>query len=140
MSDELRTLLQLEKIRSTKSQKALMDLQVEENRLRGQIETLKEHRRQSHTTDTALMPMRAIGALVQWQAWIDRTQGELNIDLAKVMARKAPVLRKVRIDSGRRDVVASLADRSDMEAREEARSQQLQTVLDQAAVRAALTK
>lgn len=140
MSETMKTLLQLEQLRSLKSQKALAEIQAEEARLRRQIGTLQQHRRNSHEADPELMPMRAIGADILWQGWIDRTQADLNIDLARVLARKAPILQRARKNIGRRETVSELKDhmqRADQRAEEKAR---LDTTLQIAAVQAALAR
>ena len=140
MSDGMKTLLQLEQLRSLKSQKALAEIQAEEARLRRQIGTLQQHRRNSHDTDPELMPMRAIGADILWQGWIDRTQADLNIDLARVLARKAPIVQRARKNIGRRETVSELKDHmqiADLRAEEKAR---LDTTLQIAAVQAALAR
>lgn len=138
MSDRMKTLLQLEQLRSLKSQKALAEITAEEAKLRRQINTLQQHRQMSHDTDPELMPMRAIGADILWQGWIDRTQAELNFDLARVLARKAPIAKQARKNIGRRDVVSELKDRmEDADARAEA-SARMESMLQIASVQAAL--
>lgn len=138
MADRMKTLLELEQLRSLKSQKALADITAEENRLRRQIGTLQQHRRMSHEADPDLMPMRAIGADILWQGWIDRTQADLNIDLARVLARKAPVAQRARKNIGRRDVVSEMKDRLQAEERRAEDAGRLDTMLQIASVRAAL--
>lgn len=140
MSDRMKTLLQLEQLRSLKSQKALAGIQAEETRLRGQIGTLQQHRRMSHDTDPGLMPMRGIGADILWQGWIDRTQADLNMDLARVMARKAPIVRRARKDIGRREVVAELTEQMQAEKLRAQESGRMERTLQVAAAQAALTR
>lgn len=130
--------MQLEELRSLKSQKALAKIQAEEARLRRQIGTLQEHRRMSHDADPGLMPMRAIGADILWQGWIDRTQGDLNIDLARVMVRKAPIVKKARKDIGRRDVVSEMRDQAQIEETRAQDTRRMEAMLQIATVRAAL--
>ncbi len=138
MPDDFEILLQLEELRSLKSRKALAAIQAEELKLRRQIGTLQEHRRMSHDTDPELIPMRAIGADILWQGWIDRTQADLNMDLARVMARKVPVAKKARKDIGRRDVVSELKDQHQDAERRADEARRMEAVLQIAAVQAAL--
>lgn len=140
MASDLEILLQLEELRSLKSRKALAKIQAEESTLRRQIGTLQEHRRLSHDPDPELIPMRAIGADILWQGWIDRTQAELNMDLARVMARKVPIAKKARKDIGRRDVVSELKDHSQIEERQAQEARRMDAALQIAAVKAALDR
>ena len=140
MSDRMKTLLQLEQLRSLKSQKALAEITAEESRLRTQIRTLQQHRRNSHDPDPGLMPMRAIGADILWQGWIDRTQSDLNMDLARVLARKAPIAKRARKDIGRRDVVSEMKDQMQVADQRAEEAGRLDSMLQVAAVQAALTR
>lgn len=138
MSEKMKTLLQLEQLRSLKSQKALAEITAEEARLRRQIGTLQEHRRMSHEADPGLMPMRAIGADILWQGWIDRTQSDLNMDLARVLARKAPIAKRAKKNIGRRDVVSEMKDEMQTRDQREAETKRMEAMLQIAAVQAAL--
>ncbi len=138
MSDKMKMLMELEQLRSLKSQKALAGISAEEGKLRRQIGTLQQHRRMSHDTDPGLMPMRAIGADILWQGWIDRTQSDLNMDLARVLVRKAPILKRARKDIGRREVVSDLKDRMQAEDQRIEAAGRLDAMLQIAAVQAAL--
>lgn len=140
MSDRMKTLLQLEQLRSLKSQKALSEVTAEESRLRRQIGTLQEHRRMSHEPDPGLMPMRAIGADILWQGWIDRTQADLNTDLARVLARKAPIAKRARKNIGRRDVVSEMKDQMHADDQRAQEAGRMDAMLQIAAVQAALVR
>lgn len=140
MANDLTKLSQLEELRSLKSQQELARLNAEEQTLRRQISTLNGHRSNSYSTETGLIPMRAIGADVLWQSWIDRTQMQLTLDLAKLLARKEPVKRRAARDVSRQDVVSSLARQEQMENRLERDSKNLDTMLTTAVVQAALSR
>ena len=133
MSKDLDRLLSIETLRTLKSQQALARIQAEETRLRRQIDTLRGHRKQSHSTDTDLMPMRAIGSDVLWQAWIDRTQADLTTDLARLLVRKEPVQRRAQRDIGRKNVVGELKVAEDMRVQAERQAAQLTHALETAA-------
>lgn len=113
MKNDLKQLKKIMEIKSMKSQRALAEVQAEEADLRGKISTLMEHRRRSHDTDPMLMPMRTIRADVLWQAWIDRTQNDLNIDLARVLARKERVQRSAAQDIGKHQVAIKLNENAE---------------------------
>lgn len=69
----------------------------------------------------AVMPMAAIGADMLWQAWVERTRRELNIELAQARARKLAAMGRLRTAFGRKSVIAQLQDRARSEARDQAR-------------------
>ena len=140
MRDELEMLLKLEKLRSLKSQQALAKIQAQEDQLRDQIQTLNEHRRDSREVSAELVPMRAIGADILWQSWIDRTQKELSSDLARVMARKLPVLQRARKNIGRREVVAEMKEQTAARQDREEEQKRLATALEVSAIQAALSR
>ncbi len=56
--------------------------------------------------------MQAIGADLAWQTWRDRSVQQLNLELARVMARKLESLDRVRAAFGRREAVRQLAQKS----------------------------
>ena len=134
---DLRKLAALEQLRSLKSQRDLAALRAEESALRTQIAKLQEHRRGANAAEPALVPMRRIGADVLWHTWINRTQAELNTELAKVLARKDPVARKARREIGRSETVAELRDAEAGALRRARQSAALQTLLDLGSVTAA---
>lgn len=140
MSDDLAKLSQLEQLRSLKSQMELAKLNEEEKVLRHQISTLNGHRANSHSTETGLIPMRAIGADVLWQSWIDRTQASLTIDLAKLLARKDPVIRRAARDVGRQDVVSTLAQQQQDDDQRARNAKNLENMLNTAVMKAALIR
>jgi len=132
MKDILGNLQQLEQLRSLKSKKRLAELQKEEQELRLQLRTLSEHRRISTSIDQSLFTMRAIGADVLWQSWIDRTQAELNTELAKLLVRKEPIARTAQRDSSRSEVVEAIAkDHRDQDVKEKSK-QSLLSMLETA--------
>ena len=56
--------------------------------------------------------MRAIGADLSWQTWVERSVQQLNMELAQVMARKLESLDRVRKAFGRNEAVRQLAQKS----------------------------
>ncbi len=108
MRISLADLKQLERLRSLKSTTALQKEQARANELRAEIEKIRQHRKNGHAADLGLMPMRAIRGDVLWQAWLDRTQSELNLELAKSLAQIEFLSQRARKDIGRREAAAEL--------------------------------
>ncbi|MDU9006584.1 hypothetical protein [Sedimentitalea todarodis] len=82
----------------------------EEARLRGALAQLKEQADSERKALSMDMPMQTIGADLLWQAWLVRSQRQLNIELSQVLAKKATVMEGVRHAFGRRNAVQSMSD------------------------------
>jgi len=80
----------------------------EEAALRQRLAQLDEHARAARETESTAGSMRAIGADILWQAWEERTRRALNMELARVMARKLAAMDRVRAAFGRNTAVANL--------------------------------
>jgi hypothetical protein len=105
----LEDLKQLEMLRSLKSTTALQKEQARANELRGEIEKIQAHRKNGHAADMGLMAMRTIRGDVLWQSWLDRTQSELNLELARSMAQIEFLSQRARKDIGRREAAAEIS-------------------------------
>ncbi len=140
MKANLKNLAKLEKLRSLKSQIALQKIISEEVTLRTQIETLKEHRRESYSLDVSLNTMRSIGSDVLWQAWIDRTQADVNMELARTLARKEPVMRQAKRDIGKKEVAQAVERAQELEEKSAIETRSLNQLLNQAVILSALGK
>ncbi len=81
----------------------------EEAALRQRLAQLDEHERVARETGSTVGSMRAIGADILWQAWEERTRRALNMELARVMARKLVAMDRVRAAFGRKSAVANLS-------------------------------
>ncbi|MCA0870518.1 hypothetical protein LCL97_06765 [Seohaeicola saemankumensis] len=81
----------------------------EEAALRLRLAQLDEHARAARETGSTVGSMRAIGADILWQAWEERTRRALNMELARVMARKLAAMDRVRTAFGRKTAVANLS-------------------------------
>lgn len=134
MSDQLARLMQLQRLKLIRAQQSLAVIKAEEDALRKDLKTLNAHRRQSHATDPSLLAMRSIGADILWQGWIDRTQADLTVDLAKVLVRKEPITRRVARETGRDEVVTELHARTRRSEEQKKTDARLARLVDLAAV------
>ncbi|MDK3071695.1 hypothetical protein QO034_01105 [Sedimentitalea sp. JM2-8] len=80
----------------------------EESRLRQQLARVKDQSRQGREDMKEDVSMRSVGADLLWQAWLTRTQRQLNIELSQVMARKLTAMGRVRRAFGRQNAVAAM--------------------------------
>lgn len=126
---DFKQLAELENLRSLASQKEFAKLQAKEAELRQQLTALHEYRTELHAPDPGLRPMRAIGADILWNKWLDQTQASLNMSLARVLAQKEGLLRKVRRDVGRAETVRSLQAQDEKGQQQEAKKKKLERLM-----------
>jgi hypothetical protein len=124
-------LSQIEELRSLASQRELSKLQRKEAELRGQLAALKAYRSELHAPDPGLRPMRAIGADILWNRWLDQTQTTLNMSLARVLAQKEGLLRKVRRAVGRAETVNALRAQTEADHAREIKKKRLEALMAQ---------
>lgn len=89
----------------------------EEARLRRDLAQLEAQSLQARQKLQDDVPMQTIGADVLWQAWLTRTQRQLNMELAQVMARKLSAMGRVRSAFGRQNAVQSMQETHQREIR-----------------------
>lgn len=105
-------LSELEHLRSLASQRELARIQSREASLRQQLNAIRAYRTEAGSADPTLRSMRAIGADVLWNRWLDQTQTVLNTSLARTLVEKEKVLHKVRRAVSRSDTVDALRARA----------------------------
>ena len=98
-------------------QSEMQALRAEEQKLRAALAEMDESRRASARTDHDRPERRAIGADVAWQAWLDARQRTLNMELARLLARKEPVEHRLRQAFGRDRAARELEERAGKTAR-----------------------
>lgn len=92
-------------------------LTTREGQLRRALADLDAHRRAAaHLPADQLDGVRAIGADLAWQGWVQRSRSALNMELAQVLVKKAERMGALRRAFGRSEVVGQL-DRDSKTAR-----------------------
>ena len=86
-----------------------------EAEIRSQLNSIREFRTEVNAPDPELKSMRAIGADILWNRWLDQTQTQLNMSLAGILAKKEQAARRVRKDVGRAETVRQLCLDADAE-------------------------
>lgn len=89
-------------------------LATQEARLRDVAARLEAARAQDLAADAADLGRKSMGADLAWQAFLDRQQRRLAIDLARVLAQQEPERAALRRHFGRVEVTATLRDRQAM--------------------------
>lgn len=113
-------------IKYRQEQESFERLKAEEDRLRAGLRKLDIQMLESRSSGDA--QQRAIGADVQWQAWIGRKKRELNMRLAQVLAIKERHIAQVRKAYGKVLVSTELLD----QLQADTRMQKAQSDLDRA--------
>lgn len=113
-------------IKYRQEQESFERLKAEEDRLRAGLRKLDVQMLESRSSGDA--QQRAIGADVQWQAWIGRKKRELNMRLAQVLAIKERHIAQVRKAYGKVLVSTELLD----QLQADTRKQKAQSDLDRA--------
>lgn len=81
---------------------ALLPILEQENKLRAELAKLEEHSQLGRRLDyNDTSEIHALGADILWLKWIERSQKNLNIELAKVLAQKEKYLAEVRKSFGK---------------------------------------
>lgn len=100
-----------------KAQQGLAPILEEETRLRGELARLDHHDRSARDGSAETQVMRGIGADLAWNAWLARKRRQLNMELARVLARKESRLARIRHAHARREVATMTADKLTTQAR-----------------------
>ncbi len=101
----------------------------EEARIRGALAQLREQADSERAALAGDMPMQTIGADLLWQAWLERSRKQLNIELSQVLARKSVLMDRVREAFGRRNAVQQMQGKAVADHRAERRKAQLERLL-----------
>ncbi len=87
----------------------LKKIAAEEAALRTELAQLDDKRRAARgLPNDALTALRGIGGEMLWQGWLARARRDLQIRLARVLARKTMALRDYRQAHGRREAARAL--------------------------------
>lgn len=92
------------------SQQQLAQILKRENTLRAELAKLRGYVAEGRALPPEQSQMRAIGADVIWLRWVTKTQDQLNIELAQVMAQKEGHMARHRKAFGKMQVSETLAE------------------------------
>ena len=108
---QLRNATELEFLAAQKKIQPILD---EERRVRGQLARIRAQEEQNRSA-AATHTIQSSGAEIAWRAWLSKSQRELNIELAQILARKLPALDNVRKAFGRKEAVAQVVQAAQKE-------------------------
>ena len=127
---DLDTLHTLTELKYQKSMAGLADILERENQLRGEIQQLRDQAYEAQALPASPHSMQNIGADVIWLRWVSQTTQKLNIELARVLARKETLLADHRRALGRKSVAGTLADDARRDAKAARDAAALKKVID----------
>lgn len=88
-------------------------LAAEEARIRADLAALDAGRRDARALSEAdLAAPRSVGADMLWQAWAGRARAQMQMRLARVLARKGEAMRGLQAAHGRCEAAESLRERA----------------------------
>ena len=115
---ELEQLSQLSQAQQDADAAKLRSIQIEERRIRAQLaalDTTHATARDLPTLDT--LPLRRLGGDLLWQRWVGRRRRELQMQLARCLARKGTARQNLQKSFGKSSALHSL--RRDIRVRED---------------------
>jgi carbohydrate-selective porin OprB len=86
----------------------LQALRAEEQRVATAMAALKDNRRATAQADHTDPVRQSLGADILWQGWLDARLRELNIEMARLRARREPVEQRLRVAFGRDQVANAM--------------------------------
>lgn len=93
-------------------------INAEERRIRAQLAALDtNHESTRDLPAVAVLPLRRVGGDLLWQRWVGRRRRELQMQLARCLARKGAAQALLKKSFGKSSALKSL--RHDLQAREE---------------------
>lgn len=98
-SKELQIIERLLNVKFQKKQKIFLKVVADENRLRSQLTQIDDQSRAVERSN--FYEIRAIGADVVWNSWVERSKRNINMELAQVLAQKDQLKSKVKNDYGK---------------------------------------
>jgi len=131
--DGLRELTELAAVVRGVEEAGLRVIASEEARVRERLAMLDDHGAAAAVpSDQTTLALRSVGADLLWRGWVARTRRELQIELARILARKGEALRQLRRAHGRSQAAEALqadarrAERARLEHRRLLQEQNLQ--------------
>lgn len=128
MSQRLKEIKRLHKMKFQQRQKSLRDLLRREGVLRAELAKLDDQERL--VNGAAHNEMKSLGADVLWKAWVGRTKAHLNTELAQILVQREKQLKDVRKDFGKLCVSKALIDEQEIAQRKAALGKSLHHILE----------
>ncbi len=128
---DLDGLLQLARVVKDTDAARLADVLAEERRIRMALSALDDathNAKDVHISET--VELRRLGGDVAWQIWAGRRRKDLQIQLARVLARKGAEQQRLRKSFGRQSALEQVLEKSKQSQFRESLSRQPQMTTD----------
>lgn len=126
METPLSALLRLTDMQWRTKQAALAALNAEETRIQGLLAQL-DSEDEAARTGLAQNPLgRHLGLDLRWQIWAGRTRANLNMERARILARKEALMGEMRKSFGRKQAAKSLVRQERQRRRVRFKGEQLE--------------
>lgn len=87
----------------------LSAIKAEETRIRTQLAALDAHHREATRLPMLeTLPQRSLGGDIKWQVWVGRQRRDLQIQLARCLARQGAARRALQTSFGRRNALTQI--------------------------------
>ncbi|MEP6018665.1 MAG: hypothetical protein ABJ251_09295 [Paracoccaceae bacterium] len=126
--NKLSDLATLMELKYQASQSELRSICDQEAKIREQIARLDQQSISTLSVDASAM--KSVGADMLWNAWAGRTKSNLNIELARVLARKEFFLRAARRNFGKVLASQSLSNEARSAAQKSKKARDLDVILE----------
>lgn len=113
---QLVPLLEISRAKYDRQRQSFERIMSAESNIRTKIARLEEMDQATRPSDDT--PMRLIGADLQWQEWLARSRGALNMELARILAMKEHELQSVRQAFGKVTALEQLIEAEQKSARD----------------------
>ena len=127
---DLMLLLEVSEVTYDRQRQALAVIAREESRLRQDLARLDALDASDAPEADRGHGMRAVGADILWQGWLARTRTRINMELARVLARKAHEQARLRKAFGRVDALRQLIGAENGRQRKQAEAQNLESAIE----------
>ncbi len=87
----------------------LLSIKADETRIRAQLAALDaQHKQATGLTMLETLPQRSLGGDMKWQVWVGRRRRDLQIQLARCLARQGVARRALQKSFGKRTALGQI--------------------------------
>lgn len=129
MEKETENIGRLLELKFLHRQSAFAKIVAEETRLRREFSRLDDMVKQANARDYG--HIRALGADVIWNKWVEKTKSSLNQELALVLAQKEKMLGSIRREYGKIVAMKEVASALELSRRRDTNKRRLTKIIEQ---------
>lgn len=115
-------------------QAKMQRIAAEEAAVRKNLADLEAQYNSAQDATTDMMAIRALGADLLWQVWVGRKRADLQMELARILVRKAQAAEGLRFAFGKNHVASQLLQRQETLERQKKTANRLRLEQDRLAL------